>query len=320
DNATQGEANRLCPHNLSCFPASGRSTNAIFGGLLIERRLLLLGLRGLDRLLRHLEDRVINRRIQLDLVDNDLAHRLAFDLGFERKGEHQSVNRFVISSILFDLDFPARPLPLELEFELEIVFGIQIDISYVTVLQRELQIVNRRTFHIFLAHELDLMTLFFVVDERAVHICLFFGFLQVISGNLLGIGRSLKRIYLPTGLTVVCLDLRLALKRHVGANHVGALLLDDKRYFEALLNNFRGNFSGLDSLYFLNAAPCVEVFLYQIVNALRRRLNAKEEGEREDGCERSSDHGFSFVRQQTELKRLLYAHSFRIVLVKRSRR
>src|SRR6185503_8115961 len=183
-----------------------------------------------------------------------------------------------------------RSLALRGNLELDVVVRIDINVTHIAVLKRELQLVSGSAFDILFAEQLDGVPFGFVVDQRAVDVGLLLKILQIVARYFLGIRRALERIDLPAGVTVVRLHHRFALKGNVHSHHRGSFLLEGYWDFDALLNDLAGSLDGLNGLELLNASVRVDVLLYDLIDGLGGCLNAEQNCDREKRGYGPSNH------------------------------
>ena len=153
--------------------------------------------------------------------------------------------------------------------DFQVSIGVKIVINDVAVFQTDLQAQGIIAIDRVMSQEFHPVAFFFVVDQRAVEICVNQKVAKVVLTHKLRIFASAERPNLPSQGAVIGLNLSHALQSKCLTHQVGAqVLLRDKTRKAASAIQFAGHANGFYGFDFLDSAFGGDVFGDQLVGGL----------------------------------------------------
>ena len=143
--------------------------------------------------------------------------------GLDRSGDPDAVDLRVRAEIGLGDPLRAPDPALADAPDLEEVVGIEIDVLNVAVLERDAQLVRRRSVDVLLAEIADLVALLAPPDQRSLEIRILRQSPGLVGGGAEGVLAALEGIDAPALLAVVRVDRRQALQRDLRADLVRTL-------------------------------------------------------------------------------------------------
>ncbi|MBN2345406.1 MAG: cytidine deaminase, partial [Candidatus Aminicenantes bacterium] len=265
----------------------GREQKAFFQRHVFPRDLLLL-FRDLGCFLLHGhgEQGVIDGRVDLDLLQGHLHLGLAVHPVLDGEGHHVAVDRLVVAVKDLDQRLGLSHLQGQRALQVDAALGVQEIVDLLAVGLGQLQLEHRRSLHLLLAQQLQLVALLPVDDQRILEVGLFAEHLALFLGHLL---RLLgEEGHDPPGLgAIVGLDDRLVLERGLDAHFIGVLLHQHHGHLQALGRDgqLARHFPRLQGLELLQAAVSLVVHGQDLVQG----LGAQPSSQNQDRQNRQGD-------------------------------
>src|SRR5579859_4972178 len=180
-----------------------------------------------------------------------------------------SVHLLVITVVELKFLQRATNHGLDFNFKFQVRISVKIVVTNVAIFHAELDLEAVGAFDGIVSDQLGLVTFGFVVHQRPVEIGVHHQAFEVILREKFGIFAAAEWRNLPTGLSVVGLNLRQALNDEFLAYFVLALIFLAKIGLEGALRVFGNGAQGVHGLQFFRPTVSLHILGDDIVNRLR---------------------------------------------------